>query len=84
VSGEAILNDAAGLTLYGFFVQLGEIVGERDFPPVDVAWGLLAVFYNLLWRVCNWSVVGLLGALESRFTERSGALEPETYFYKAI
>jgi NhaP-type Na+/H+ or K+/H+ antiporter len=76
VSGEAVLNDAVGLTLYGFFVQLGEIVGERDFPPVDVAWAFLQFFVICCGGCAIGVLLGLLGALESRFTERSGALEP--------
>jgi sodium/hydrogen exchanger 2 len=76
VSGEAVLNDAAGLTLYAFFVQLGESIGEQDFPPVDVAWAFLQFFIICCGGCAIGIVLGLLGALESRFTERSGVLEP--------
>ncbi len=71
-----MLNDAVGLTLYAFFVQLGEIVGDQDFPAIDVAWAFLQ-FLIICFGGCAIGVLlGLLGALESRFTERSGALEP--------
>jgi sodium/hydrogen exchanger 2 len=76
VSGEAVLNDAAGLTLYGFFVQLGDSIGESDFPAVDVGWAFLQFFIICFGGCAIGIVLGLLGALESRFTERSGVLEP--------
>jgi hypothetical protein len=76
VSGEAFLNDAAGLTLYGFFVQLGNSVGESEFPPVDVAWAFLQFLVICVGGCAIGILLGLLGALESRFTQRSGALEP--------
>jgi NhaP-type Na+/H+ or K+/H+ antiporter len=76
VSGEAVLNDAAGLTLYVFFVQLGDIASSGEFPPIDVAWAFLQ-FFVICFGGCAIGVcMGLLGAFVTRFTEHSGVLEP--------
>ncbi len=77
VAGESLINDAAGITLYGFFVQLTlQQADDNSFPPVAVGWAFLQFLVISLGGLVFGLIGGALAALTSRFSDRLGVLEP--------
>jgi NhaP-type Na+/H+ or K+/H+ antiporter len=77
VAGEATLNDAVGITLYGFFLQLSDLYPDpNSFPAVAAGWAVLQFLVislgGLVFGLCG----GAIASLISRWSGVLGVLEP--------
>ncbi len=74
VEGEATLNDAAGITLFGFFLSLAKEHVSLSGAAIGLA---VAQFFVITLGAAGFGIIGgILGSLLSRCSNRLGVLEP--------
>jgi NhaP-type Na+/H+ or K+/H+ antiporter len=76
VAGESTLNDAAGMTLYGFFLALSATLNNEPIsaavPFVAIAQFLVIALGGAAWGL----LFGILASLTSRFSGAIAVFEP--------
>ena len=77
VNGESVLNDAAGITLYGFFLGLKAELGPDELVDAGIVFQAIAQFLVIAIGGACWGVLfGGLASIATRFTGVLSTVEP--------